>query len=302
MEGQSSTASCGTGGNASVGTLFRDLPPSYRAHLSTPPIDAEASLIRDEARSFVEASLQDTYSPRKKRSRCSDGEGGLRTVHEDSPKQKKRRKETRIDSKVQAVREAGHPESCCPLNCCRYITAEQLVARAACKASMDFKKRNEEIIDDVLRCRVGPGRRRQDFEWRILGRKVCTPVYALWQGVHLRTLRRKCRKARTLSGVVPSLKPHGNCRRPRQGKGRHDCAKWLQDMFARLAEPFPDRQTRSRQTGEVRTKEFLPTGLFATLQSVYDHYVGANGSLHKPVSYVTFRRAWLQRHFQVRHR
>ena len=77
-----------------------------------------------------------------------------------------------------------------------------------------------------------------------------------------------------------------------------------------MSQPLPNKTIRG-QNGEERTREFLPSGLFKTLQDVYDYYCGhvlsevqsTVDSTHpverRPASFQTFRRAWLSNFFQV---
>ena len=312
----SSVASCLTPASASTPPSSVDLPPSYAAFLTTPVADTFASRIREETVSFVGAALRGVQSPRKRKSRCADGQGGHRPLLDDDPKPVKRRRLHKIGKAVDAVLAAGVPENCCRRECFRLFSVEEILSRKAVRAAREWVDADAHLRGEVVRSRSGSGlaggvagtgeggrRTRQNYVWRVKGQTVCAKMFALWHGVCKDTLYRKSARTKPLTGVVPDVVRHGNFRRPRHGKGRSDCATWLGQLFERLAEPFPQHSVRSRQSGEVRTKQFLPTGLFATLQSVYDYYTTSEAARQPPVapvSFVTFRRAWLQQFFQVR--
>ena len=316
MEGKSSSvASCLSPLNVDTSVSVSDLPPSYISFLSTPSAEASSRRVREETVRFLGASLDAVDSPRKRKSSCSDGAGGHRILGEDSPKPAKRRKLDKIGRAVDSAIGAGVPDHCCRRECFRLFSTEELLARKAVRAARKWSDADSDLQAEVVRCRDPrqgerqtpvpnePGKRtRQNYVWVVKGHTVCANMFALWHGVCKDTLYRKSAKTKGLTGVVPTVVHHGNFRRPRYGKGRKDCAAWLGQLFGRLAEPFPQHMARSRQSGEVRTREFLPTGLFATLQSVYDYYVtsaAARQPPSTPVSFVTFRRAWLQQFFQV---
>ena len=316
MEGKSSSvASCSSPLNVDTSVSVSGLPPSYISFLSTPSAEGSSCRVREETVRFLGATLDAVDCPRKRKSSCSDGAGGHRILGEDSPKPAKRRKLDKIGRAVDSAIGAGVPDHCCRRECFRLFSVEELLARKAVRAARKWSDADSDLQAEVVRCRdprqgerrtpipIESGKRtRQNYVWAVKGHTVCANMFALWHGVCKDTLYRKSAKTKGLTGVVPNVVHHGNFRRPRCGKGRKDCAAWLGQLFGRLAEPFPQHTARSRQSGEVRTREFLPTGLFATLQSVYDYYVtsaAARQPPSTPVSFVTFRRAWLQQFFQV---
>ena len=77
-----------------------------------------------------------------------------------------------------------------------------------------------------------------------------------------------------------------------------------------MSQPLPHKTVKG-SNGEERTREFLPSGLFSTLQDVYDYYCGhvlsgmdaqvdtTQPVERRPASFQTFRRAWLSNFFQV---
>ena len=77
----------------------------------------------------------------------------------------------------------------------------------------------------------------------------------------------------------------------RAGPRRDECANWLKDTLAKMAQPAPHKTARGSD-GEQRTVEFLPTCLFATLGDVYRYYCGhvlaqpdEDGVEQRPASY-----------------
>ncbi len=272
-----------------------DLPDELAQHLATPCPESSLN-VREEVSSTLSCLLQKMTSPRKKRARRFGPDGQYRDCGEHSPKKIKRRVFTKVDKAVRDTCASGIPTECCELGCCDEVGLEDVMARNVLRKALPWNAGEQTLLAEVLRCRDRASGRRQSFTWRLGNKVVCKRMFCLWHGISDTTLRRKTGAVRNSTGVLPVLRAHGNWRKVRHGKGRTDCADWLGRLFARIAEPFPNLSVRSAQSGALRTKEFLPTGLFATLQSVYDHYTASTPS---PVSYVTFRRAWLQHHFQV---
>jgi broad specificity phosphatase PhoE len=284
-----------------AGSAISKIPEAYlqkfQAHR---PVDHKDEVVFQEMMAAIEREHGKLSSPRRKRHRCGNTPGGSkRFVPDGEPKRDEKQMLERVEKALDAVKEL--PKDCCRRNCMQLkhsLTAVRY--KAAAMAALPFEERNKRLEACVSACRVDQGPCRQEFHFRVPGADavVCRKYFCFYHGISEATLGRMETKMKETSRVIPSERAHGNRGRWRPGKGRQDCAEWMQKLFADVAEPKPNRVVV--QHGEERTKEFLPSGIFATFDSVFQYYLdGCRRRDANPVSFPTFRRAWIQHHFQV---
>ena len=199
---------------------------------------------------------------------------------------------------------------CCRAYCLRDVDKRAIIARSALWGAKEVGQRRRDILALIAWCKVWAQGGDAHYVLRVFGKPVCARAFANAHGEHQRSFfRRKCQLQNAVGDHVPLSVA---CRRPRERPGcrRDDCAAWLRDTLSRMSQPLPNKTIRG-QNGEERIREFLPSGLFKTLQDVYDYYCGhvlsevqsPVDSTHpverRPASFQTFRRAWLSNFFQV---
>lgn len=204
---------------------------------------------------------------------------------------------------------------CCRAYCLRDVDKRAIVARSALWGAKEVGQRRRDLLALIAWCKVWAQGGDAHYVLRVFGKPVCARAFANAHGEHQRSFfRRKSQLQNAIGDHVPQRVAH---RRPggRPGCRRDDCAAWLRDTLSRMSQPLPHKTVKG-SNGEERTREFLPSGLFTTLQDVYDYYCGhvlsdvdaPLDSTHpverRPASFQTFRRAWLSNFFQVcsRHR
>lgn len=140
---------------------------------------------------------------------------------------------------------------------------------------------------------------------RLFGKPVCARAFASAHGETTRTFSRRKAIVDTAVGDHVSHRVAFRPRQHRLGLRREDCSDWLRDTLSSMAQPLPNKTVRG-PGGEERTREFLPTGMFSTLNDVYQYYCGhvlsqpdSDGVETRPASFQTFRRAWVTNYFQV---
>lgn len=194
---------------------------------------------------------------------------------------------------------------CCRGYCLRDVNKRTIIARATIWGAKEVAQRRRDLMDLTAWCKVWAQGGDPHYELRLFGKPVCARAFACAHGETARTFARRRAEVDTAIGDhVPNkvaFRPRGG----RIGLRREDCAKWLQDTLSTMAQPLPNKTVRSA-TGEERTQEFLPTGVFSTLNDVYQYYCGhvlslsdSNGVETRPASFQTFRRAWREIFFQV---
>jgi hypothetical protein len=285
-----------------AGSLISRLPEAYlqkfQAHRPEDPI--EKSVFK-EMMTAVEREHGKIASPRKKRHRCGNTPGGSKKyIPEDEPKKEEKQMLDRVEQALNSIKEA--PRHCCRNNCSAKLqhSLKTIRFRAAAMAALPYAERGMHLEAAVSACRVAQGQARQEFHFRVPGGDdiVCKKYFCFFHNIGEATLGRIEAKIKESSGVIPGDTAHGNFGRRRPGKGRQDCAQWMQRLFEDIAEPKPNRVVVKH--GEKRTKEFLPSSIFATFDSVFRFYKEAYRKRDAyPVSFPTFRRAWIQHHFQV---
>ena len=258
--------------------------------------------------STIVTQYEKIASPRRKRQRSKEKNtpGGSKSyVEQDEPKKEERTLLQRVEKKLGMRLEP--PTVCCGKNCCKdtRINPEIVKYRIAAEAALPPDERRKRIQETISHCRVKVGPNRQVLQYRvpIPGGQldVCRTFFIYYHNISSNTLNRNLAAVKSLSGLIPEDKMHGNTGKQKPGKGRQACAQWMRMLFDSVAEPKPNQVVI--RGGEERTKEFLPSGIFGTLDSVYMYYKSAfaeREASEGPVSYMTFRRAWLQHHFQVK--
>lgn len=193
---------------------------------------------------------------------------------------------------------------CCNGYCLRDVDKRAVLARSALWAAKEVAQRRRDILNLVAWCRVYAQGTDECYELRLFGKPMCAKAFACAHGERLRTFSRMMPAVdAAVHGRVPDKVAFR--KRSRQGKRRDDCAGWLATTLAAMAQPLPNKTIRG-PGGEERTREFLPSGVFSTLNDVYVYYCGFvladcqdEGVETRPASYQTFRRAWLANYFQV---
>ena len=266
------------------------MPPSLSAFLewvlhSGPP----------EARSGAQ-HLRDRLSHRQPRlcqAHYSDG----RPVADGVPKAEESRLIGRLDNayaKVVKMASGG----CCAQKCLGKLDKTRLVVQALCHQAEEFQSRKTEVSRAAKEHVVEDGQGNKVVAHRVQGVLVCATAFGVSRGVSAATVSRH-RKGAKETDFVES-RPHASRGVLRPTVGAQESAEWMEKFFGRFAQPFPHKATRSHQTGEGRTQHFLPSRLFSTFSSVYEEYKKACCETNKaPVSFNTFRRAWLSAHFEV---
>lgn len=183
----------------------------------------------------------------------------------------------------------------CKRGCLEAFNAKEVMYRRMHLAAKGQSRRSDDLMVQINGCLVKVGNH-SDYEWAAGNRSVCREFFAHYMYTSPTTLQNLCDRAKAGSGMIGTQNKHGNLGKVRPGKGREDAASWLQELFQDVAQQRPDK-TISRG-GETRAVEFLPSTIFSTLGSVYDHYKEEHSG-DNTVSFPTFRRAWLQQHFQV---
>jgi hypothetical protein len=290
-----------TGSDASI------LPQEYQTLFSSfRPSDEEERRVFNEMLATVRFEYGKIASPRKKRQRRKEKNtpGGSKSyVDPDEPKKEEKTMLERVANKLRNPLELPHV--CCSKHCCsdNRFSSNIVKYRIAGDAALQPDERRSRIQAIVSQCRVKPGQNRQEFQYKVPipggHLPVCRNFFLFYYNIALSTLNRMQSSVKGISGMIREEKVHGNAGRRKPGKGRQDCAEWMRMLFDDVAEPKPNHVVV--RDGVHRTKEFLPSGIFGTLDSVFNYYKSAfAGNDETPVSYMTFRRAWLQHHFQVR--
>ena len=194
---------------------------------------------------------------------------------------------------------------CCSNYCLLGLDPHMIVTRSTIWGAKEPEQRDKDLQALIGWCKTWAADGNEAYELRLFGRWVCARAFACAHGNCARTFERKRRHYDEVVGdhAPPSM----SVKRRRTGllmRGEH-CALWLRDTLSRMAQPMPNRTVRGRN-GEVRTREFLPSGIFSTLNDVYNFYRGhalAQSDVHgveeRPASFATFRRAWIANHFHV---
>ena len=236
---------------------------------------------------FVAKQVADMYSPR------------LRKTEGKGPKDPKRNVRDLLKRVQKVCQESVMPDNCCPEKCFEKFNAKQIFYRRMHIAAKHYAKRKDDLSAVVKTCWQRGRANRDDYEWVAGGLIVCRTFFVYYQNVGSTTLQKVCNDTKSRSGLIGSQNSHGNWRRKRPGKGRQDSAAWMQALFANVAQSRPNDSIC--RGGETRAREFLPTAIFRTFQAVYQYYRHQFRSEEgkQPVSFATFRQAWLQHHFQV---
>ena len=256
------------------GSVVSGIPETYlqkfQGHF---PEDPNDKVVFGEMIATIEREHGKLASPRKKRHRCGNTPGGSkRYIPQDEPKKDERQMLDRVVKALDDVR--GAPKDCCKRNCFQISHSLRAVRyKAAAMAALPFDKRNRQMEAFVFACRMdGGGSNRQEFHFRVPGTDaiVCWKYFCFFHSISESTLGRIETKMKESLGVIPIERLHGNMGRRRPGKGRQDCAQWMQRLFEDVAEPKPNKVVVRH--GEERTKEFLPSSIFATFDSVFQYY------------------------------
>ena len=199
---------------------------------------------------------------------------------------------------------------CCRAYCLRDVDKRAIVARSTIWGTKEVEQRRRDLLALIAWCKVWAQGGESHYVLRVFGKPVCARAFANAHGEHQRSFfRRKNEVDRAVGDVVPA-KVARRSPRVRPASRRDDCAAWLCDTLSKMAQPMPHKTIKG-SNGEERTCEFLPSGLFGTLQDVYDYYCGrvlsqtgttgdpADMVEARPASFQTFRRAWLSKFFQV---
>ena len=199
---------------------------------------------------------------------------------------------------------------CCRACCLRDVDKRAIIARSALWGAKEVEQRRRDLLALIAWCKVWAQGTNAHYVLRVFGKPVCARAFANAHGEHQRSFfRRKIQLQNAIGDHVPM-----KIARQRRGAGpgcrRDDCATWLRDTLSKMSQPLPHKTIKG-PNGEERTREFLPSGLFTTLQDVYDYYCGhvlsdveapagrTQQVERRPASFQTFRRAWLSNFFQV---
>ena len=231
--------------------------------------------------------------PRLREARHGDGSA----VEEGEPKKYEKRVEERLKNVYKTTVEKLRG-TCCKEGCLGKLNASRLVVEALAHQAESFETRTMAVSRSAKDHLVADSKGKVTSKYCVQHKEVCATAFALSRGISASTLARR-RKGLESSDFVES-REHASKGVLRPTGDRQASAQWMMQFFGRFAQPFPHRTTRSQQTGEQRTLQFLPTHLFSTLSSVYEKYVEDCRAASKPsVSFNTFRRAWLSAHFEV---
>lgn len=194
---------------------------------------------------------------------------------------------------------------CCRGYCLKDVNKRMIIARAAIWGAKEVTQRRRDLMDLTAWCKVWAQGDDPHYELRLFGKRVCSRAFACAHGETARTFSRRKVDVDTAVGDHIPKKVAFRARGHRVGIRREDCSGWLRDTLSAMAQPLPNKTVRGA-TGEERTREFLPTGVFSTLNDVYQYYCGHilsqpdnDGVEMRPASFQTFRRAWLTNFFQV---
>ena len=232
-------------------------------------------------------------APRLRDARHVDGT----RVEEGEPKKDEKRLETRLVNVYKATLERIRT-GCCQQNCLRKLNTTRLLVQALCHQAEPYEDRATEVSRTTKEALVTGPQGQKTSHYRVQCTQVCSAAFATSRGISTSTLARRRRGVQD-SDFVES-RTHASKGVLRPSGDRQASAHWMRRFFGDFAQPFPYKTTRSHQTGEMRTLQFLPTHLFSTLNSVYNKYVEDCDDANKStVSFNTFRRAWLSAHFEV---
>lgn len=194
---------------------------------------------------------------------------------------------------------------CCHAYCLRDVDKRAIVARAAIWGAKEVAQRRRDLLDLTAWCKVWARDGDPHYELRLFGKPVCARAFACAHGETVRTFYRRKSAVDTAVGDTVPLKVAFRPRCDRPGLRREDCSDWLRDTLSVMAQPLPNKTVRGPD-GDERTREFLPSGVFRTLNDVYQYYCGhvlarpdSDGVETRPASFQTFRRAWLANYYQV---
>lgn len=194
---------------------------------------------------------------------------------------------------------------CCPAYCLKDVDKRMIIARATLWGAKEVGQRRRDLLDLIAWCKVWAQGRAPHYELRLFGRPLCARAFACAHGESLRTFHKRRAAVDTAIGdTVPRAVAFKTAHR-RPGLRGEDCAQWLRETLSVMAQPLPNKTVRGPE-GDERTREFLPSGMFSTLNDVYQYYRGhvlsqpdRHGVEARPASFQTFRRAWLANYFQV---
>lgn len=237
---------------------------------------------------YVAKEVSDICTPRRRQTKGKA---------QDDPKSNVSHLLARVEKACAASK---MPEKCCKRDCWRKFSPKEIMYRRMHLAAKQYRRRNNDLSTLVQHCRLDSGERRDDYDWIADKVVVCRTFFLYFHNIGSTKLQNVCNDTKSMSGLISAQNVHGNWQKKRSRKGRQNCADWMQTLFATVAQPRPN-STICRE-GKTRAKEFLPTAIFSTFGSVYEHYVQTfDGEKGRPASFATFRRAWLQHHFQVTH-
>ena len=272
-------------------TAHTSLPTQLNARGLSPIIGATSN-VPAEVISFLQASSG------------PGGQEALKELHDilDQPPQRKKRAYKRSLSgnpvalppdapKTETLRMAGRTLryfnsthrylleleqegwKCCRGYCLKDVSKRMIIARATIWGAKEVAQRRRDLMDLTAWCKVWAQGNDPHYELRLFGKPVCARAFACAHGETARTFsRRKADVDTAVGDHVPNrvaFRPRGH----RIGLRREDCSGWLRDTLSAMAQPLPNKTVRSAN-GEERTREFLPTGVFATLNDVYQYYCG----------------------------
>ena len=203
-----------------------------------------------------------------------------------------------------ARREVEKPNRrCCKQQCLQSVVPPLvLVGTALTHHALPFQERKTELLRALRDYRTSSEDARKEWDLRVQpgGYHVCGAAFAAAYGLAADTLTTYKKEVRG-GGAVARRASHGNQDCHRLSSGGEDCAGWLSSLFGLSAQAMPHKVSRSASTGETRTTEFLPSGVFPTLHSVYQYYAsGVEARQRTPVAFSTFRRIWQEQYWEVR--
>ena len=264
-------------------------PSPICSYYSRPGSSEKELAVGQEAVSGINSKLFTAKPWRKRKDR-----------DESDPTKSGERAEKRTRKTFFKIKAHVEGSPCCKENCVGKLTPGVVLSLASNAAAESFQERSTRLDQALQACCANPDVPHKQFEYRVLGQRVCQSAFAFYHGVTQSTVSRKCGEQLKRSGVLPRNTVHAKFGTTAPSEGREDCAEWLHGVLVPLAQPFPQHTIHDKRTGEVKTKELLPSGLFHNMRSVYDHYVGTTTAQGRtPVSYCTFLRAWEERHYQV---
>ena len=162
---------------------------------------------------------------------------------------------------------------CCGAYCLRDIDKRAIIARSAIWGAKEVEQRRRDLLALIAWCKVWGQGADPHYVLRVFGKPVCARAFANAHGEHQRSFfRHKSRLEDAVGDHVP-LKSARRFGGARPGCRRADCASWLRETLSKMSQPVPHKTVRGPD-GQERTCEFLPLGVFATLQDVYNYYCG----------------------------